>query len=114
MDIDLSRFTKDELLFLHEKIRERLKLVMDMEALERISALKIGDIVSFQKDGCDIHSVVTRTNQKTISIVTEDRSKWRLSPSFVKKVEKPSLKILKLKKELFPLMDDLSITIDKI
>jgi len=112
MHIDLSRYTKDELLFLHEKIRERLKLVMDMEALERISVLKIGDIVSFQKDGCDIHSIVTRTNQKTVSIITEEGGKWRLSPSFVKKVDKPSLKVLSLKRELFPLMDDLLIIID--
>ena len=39
--------------------------------------LKVGDCVGFNHDGIQIIGMIIRLNQKTVSIVTKDRGRWR-------------------------------------
>lgn len=48
--------------------------------------LKIGDCVGFNKDGEQIVGVVTRLNFKTVSLVTADHHRWRVSYSQLYKI----------------------------
>ena len=54
------------------------------------NTLKVGDFVSFYKNGEFIIGLVTRLNFKTVSIETEDHGKWRVSYSCLKKNAAPN------------------------
>lgn len=41
--------------------------------------LKIGDCVGFNKDGEEVSGLITRLNFKTVSIITKDHRRWRVS-----------------------------------
>lgn len=43
--------------------------------------IQVGELVGFNKDGEEIIGKVERLNQKTVSLVTKDNHKWRVSYS---------------------------------
>lgn len=43
------------------------------------NAIKVGDWVGFNHDGREIVGQVQRLNQKTVSLLTKDRHRWRVS-----------------------------------
>ena len=47
------------------------------------NSLQVGDMVGFNKDGVDVIGQITRLNQQTVSLVTKDNRKWRVSYSFL-------------------------------
>ncbi len=84
--IDLSKFTKDELIALNKLIIKRLKYLDNLDSIERITSFNIGDSVSFEYRGYYITGIVAKINIKTISIQTENNGIWRVSPSLVKRI----------------------------
>jgi hypothetical protein len=48
--------------------------------------LKIGDCVGFNHDGREIAGIVIRLNHKTVSLITKDRRRWRVSYKLLYKV----------------------------
>lgn len=48
--------------------------------------LKVGDCVGFNKDGEEITGMVVRLNFKTVSLVTADRHRWRVSYASLYKI----------------------------
>lgn len=99
---DIESLTEEDLIQLNERIINRLKELRDQNRLQQISQFKIGDIVSFPHDGQKEEGIITRINQKSVSIITATYTKWVLSPGFLIKEQKPSEKIRVVQLKLFP------------
>jgi hypothetical protein len=47
------------------------------------NSLRVGDVVGFNSDGVDVIGRISRLNQKTVSLVTANNRKWRVSYSLL-------------------------------
>jgi hypothetical protein len=84
MAFDLDRLTYEELVQLNHKIVERLKFLDQMHAHQEMLRLRIGQRVMFTPSGrTPVTGIVTKYNRKTVTIVTEEGQRWRVSPEFV-------------------------------
>ena len=100
--INLGSLSEEELIKLNEQIIKRLKELRDQNRFQQISQFKMGDIVSFPRDGQKEEGLIIRINQKTVSVMTVTYAKWILSPGLLIKEQKPSEKIRVLQSKLFP------------
>ena len=86
IDIDLSKFSEEELVELNHELVGRLRLLRQMRRYEQMAVLAPGERVSFvAESGQTIVGVVARFNQKTVTVCTDDGHHWRVSPSFLSK-----------------------------
>jgi len=84
MNIDIDRLTYEQLIDLNHRIVERLKFLDQMQAHHEMLRLRIGQRVRFTPTGRQpITGIVAKYNRKTVTIVTEDGQRWRVSPDFV-------------------------------
>jgi len=84
--IDLTHFSEEELVALNHRIVERLKSLHQKRCSKVMEKFGLGDLVSFKSsDGRIIAGTVARLNQKTITIVTSEGSRWNVSPGFLSK-----------------------------
>lgn len=85
MDIDIESLSESELIALNHRIVERLKTMRQQQAQQKMQDFKIGQPVWFESpEGNRISGMLTRYNQKTVTIITEDGRRWNVSPGFVK------------------------------
>jgi len=74
-----------------QEVREIWKILAQRsKQLEQqiTSNFAIGDKVKWDsKRGYEVRGIVEKINQQTISVRTEDNSRWKVSPSFLKKGE---------------------------
>jgi len=110
--IDINTLSKEELRELNKRVIERLNALTTAELLDQTSAFNVSDIVSFDNNGRKCYGVVLRVNQKTISVAVSPRERWKVSPSFLKIVKKPSKKALNLRFLFFPQKDPQGILED--
>jgi hypothetical protein len=86
MDIDLTRYTEQELLDLNRRIIERIKLLRQGRCRESMAEFNVGDRVSFHPDcGHDVIGTVVRLNRKSVTVVSVEGVQWRVAPAFLKK-----------------------------
>lgn len=91
MEIDIDLLTEEELIELNHRIVERLKMLSQMRVHQKMLDFKVGQKVWFTApDGRKVTGTLTRHNQKTVTIVSEDGHRWNVSPGFLKPVEKNS------------------------
>ena len=83
--IDISSFTKSELLELNKLIIKRIKYLNNLDSLESLSSLNKGDIVSFEHGNRYVMGVIMKINIKTASVLTENGEIWRVDPALLKK-----------------------------
>ncbi len=87
MDIDLSRYSEEELLELNRRIVERIRLLRQGRCRESMAEFDIGDRVSFHHEcGHEVIGTIVRLNRKSVSVVSTDGVHWRVAPAFLKKV----------------------------
>ena len=91
MTIDIDQLTEDELVELNHRIIERLKFIDTMQAHQSMMAFNIGNRVSFDsKHGRQI-GILTKFNQKTVTVVTDNGHRWRISPHLLTEVKEAEL-----------------------
>ena len=72
-EIDLSRYSEDELIELNRRIVERIKLLHQARTLHDMARFELGDRVSFTPDcGHVVVGTVVRMNKKTITVAAKD------------------------------------------
>jgi hypothetical protein len=83
----LMSLDEDQLRQLYMIVGERLHLFQKAKQLRNMANFNIGDLVSFEhSDGRAIQGVITKLNQKTISLLTNQQQKWNVSPSLLRKI----------------------------
>ena|SRR3989337_3234379 len=48
--------------------------------------LNVGGVVGFNKDGTQVIGIIVRLNYKTVTIITKDNHRWRVSYSYLFKI----------------------------
>ena len=81
----IDYLTEKELMIINGFVVDKLKFIRKAKSLQAMSNFCIGDTVYFEKDHEMITGVVTKLNQKTVSIKTEDGIGWNVAPSFLKR-----------------------------
>ena len=88
MKIDIDQLTESELIDLNRRIVERLRFLQHMRTHVSMLEFSIGEKVCFQPDDRPVISgIITKYNQKTVSIVTETGERWNVSPSLLRRAD---------------------------
>jgi metal-dependent HD superfamily phosphatase/phosphodiesterase len=91
---------EDQLHALYHIVAQRLQLAQKAHALAAMSQFHVLDRVSFVHHGKQYEGTVTRMNQKTISIMLDDGTRWNVAPSLLTKVADRKETALKLLREV--------------
>lgn len=87
MKIDIDGLTEAELIDLNNRVVERLKFLNHMRAHAQMLEFRIGDRVSFQPEGRPLLvGILTRYNQKTVTVITESGQRWNVAPGLLRGV----------------------------
>ncbi len=86
MKINLDALSEDQLRALNRDIVRRLDLANYARRKAQLMSFQVGDRVEFETDRGIVSGTVVRLNQKTASIETDDGPGYRVSPSFLRKV----------------------------
>ena len=106
MDIDIDALSEAELIPLNHKIVERLKRLRQMRTHEKMLDFQIGQPVWFESPAGDkVKGILTRYNQKTVTVVSEDGQRWNVSPGFLRSGENPQGEQKKRRKKGFAQLD---------
>lgn len=88
MKIDIDNLTEEELVDLNNRVVARLRFLNQMRSHAQMLEFRIGDRVSFQPEGRPpIVGMVTRYNQKSVTVVTDSGQRWNVSPALLRKAE---------------------------
>lgn len=82
----LLQLNEEQLMTLNRKVVERLKLIHRAHSVVEVAKFNLGDRVSFNHHGKIIVGNITRLNQKTVSILTDEQHKWNVAPDFLNKI----------------------------
>ena len=99
----LDDLTEPELIDLNHRIVERLRYLQQSRALQAMLDFRIGDRVTFNPDGqAQVTGMLTRTNRKTVTVITDDGHHWNVAPGFLKKVRDKINRPLRLVRRAHP------------
>lgn len=88
MNINLDGLTEEELIALNAEIIQRIHMIRQYRAQMAMVSFKVGERVCFDTDdGRIIRGTVTRWNKKTVSIEADCGHRWRVSPTFLRRIE---------------------------
>jgi len=88
MAINIDHLSESELIHLNERIVQRLRMMNQMRAHMRMLDFTLGERVWFQTEGDRIvRGVLVKYNKKSVTVITDDGSRWTVSPSFLRKAE---------------------------
>ena len=83
----INTLNENQLHTLHQIIVSRLKLMHSARAMYAMKDFNILDRVYFDQNGKRIEGIITRLNQKTITVTTDDKGHWNVSPGLLTKIE---------------------------
>ena len=88
--IDIDRLSEAELVDLHHRIVERLRFLEQMRAHARMLEFSIGDRVCFESVSHGlVEGILTRYNKRTVTVITDDRRQWNVTPGFLRRAARP-------------------------
>ncbi|NOY17291.1 MAG: hypothetical protein GXP23_10260 [Gammaproteobacteria bacterium] len=88
MKINIDNLTEDELIELNHKIVERLKFLETMHTHNEMMQFNPGEQVAFEPPGRKRQiGTLVKFNKKTVTITTENRQKWNVSPGLISKIK---------------------------
>lgn len=91
MPINIDRLTESELVDLNHHIVARLRFLRQLDAHASMLEFRIGERVTFHPDGRPaVTGMITRYNNKTASIVTDDGQRWNVAPHFRERASRPT------------------------
>ena len=87
MSIDIDGLSYDELLDLNDRIIARLKHLDAADTIDAMMKLSLGSKVCFDsgRHGMQVGTLI-KFNQKTVSVLTGDGRRWKVSPQFLSPV----------------------------
>jgi hypothetical protein len=86
MLIDIDHLTEQELLELNHQIVQRLKFLENARAHLAMMEFRPGERVHFNPEGrTAVTGTITKLNQKTVAVLTEDGKRWKVAPSLLHK-----------------------------
>ena len=91
---------EDQLHALYHVVAQPLQLAQKAHALAAMSQFHVLDRVSFLHNGKQLQGTVTRLNQKTVSVMVEDGTRWNVAPSLLTKVADRKDTVLQLLREV--------------
>src|SRR3954454_18212595 len=91
---------EDQLHAFYHVVAQRLQLAQRAHALAEMSQFHVLDRVSFFHNGKQYEGTVTRLNQKTISVMLEDGTRWNVAPSLLTRVADRKETVLQLLQEV--------------
>ena len=83
----IESLNEDQLHALYRVVAERLNLVHKARALAAMRNFYILDRVTFTHNGKRYEGIVTRLNQKTITVTLDDGNRWGIHPGNLKKID---------------------------
>lgn len=87
-EIDLDRFTPEELMALNRRIVERLKFLESMQAHRDMMAFNLGARVSFDSPhNGRLLGTLVKYNRKTVTVLTDNGQRWNISPHLLSPVK---------------------------
>jgi hypothetical protein len=88
--IDIDRLSEAQLVDLNRRIVERLRFLEQTRSHARMLQFSIGDRVCFESGNHGlIEGVLTRYNKRTVTVITDDRRQWNVSPGFLRSADGP-------------------------
>jgi len=85
--MNIDHLTPAELIDLNRRIVERLKRMDSMRQQHQMMAFHIGQRVLFiTKEADVIYGNILKLNQKTVSVMAEDGTRWKVSPSLLRPI----------------------------
>jgi len=85
--MNIDHLTPAELIDLNRRIVERLKRMDSMRQQHQMMAFHIGQRVLFiTKEADIIYGNILKLNQKTVSVMAEDGTRWKVSPSLLRPI----------------------------
>jgi hypothetical protein len=92
--IDIDRLTEADLIDLNNRVVARLKFLSQMRAHAHMLDFSIGEKVSFQPDGQPVLTgIIAKYNRKSVTVITENGKQWRVSPAFLRKIDRHAAKL---------------------
>jgi len=86
--INIDHLTEAELIDLNRRIVQRLRLMSQVRAHKAMLEFRIGDRVTFEPEGgTPVFGILTRYNQKSVTVITDDGHRWNVSPRFLRLAE---------------------------
>jgi len=91
MDIDIDQLTEAELIDLNHRIVARLKMLQQVRAHKAMLDFRIGERVWFHPTDREapLYGVLTKYNQKSVTVITDDGEHWNVAPVLLHKCEPP-------------------------
>ena len=87
MKIDIDDLTYDQLIDLNNRVVARLRFLEQMHAHSAMLDFRIGEQVSFHPPGHPVLTgMITKYNQKTVTVITSNGQQWKVAPSHLSKV----------------------------
>lgn len=84
----INRLDEKQLYLVNELVVERIKLLRKERENSELNSFHIGDMVSFKDDdGKVINGLIIKINKVTVGILSEDKKRWKVPPSFLTKIE---------------------------
>lgn len=87
--INIDLLSEDELRDLNHRIVERLRMIHQLRAHGAMLKFSIGDRVVFSGEGRQVSGTITRYNKKTVTVFTDCRHHWTVSPSLLTRTQPP-------------------------
>lgn len=86
----IDTLKESEMLILLNHLTDRLKQHHQQLTRQAMNQFRPGDLVQFRsKTGEIVNGVVTRINQKSITLHTKEGVRWNVSPQLLKMVSQP-------------------------
>lgn len=82
----VDSLSKDQLILLNRFIVERLKQMHEDQINEHMDEFEIGDTVCFENERKIINGIIIKINKKTISVLTENKERWNVTPTLLKRI----------------------------
>lgn len=87
MSLDIDDLTYDQLVDLNNRVVARLRFLDQMRAHSAMLDFSIGQQVSFHPPGHPVLTgVITKYNQKTVTVIASNGQQWKVSPTHLQKV----------------------------
>lgn len=79
----IEDMTIDELLEINQLICDRIDELRARQDLEAMRRLCVGNAVSFESREGRIFGLIIKVNRKTVSVLSEDKRQWKISPGLL-------------------------------
>ena len=105
----IGDLNKQELMTLNQAVVSLIKTQRDVDFAKTSITFNKGDTVSFiDSNRIKTYGVVTKKNPKTLQVTTENNYYVNIPATYLTLEEKPSQKLLNLKKEITPTPEDVN------